>query len=112
MAKAINFNTVKKEHFTVTLPDKDRTVLLISTPNKSLLTELITIKDSVAQLKEEINAETMDTLFDICAKLMSRNKGGVDITSEFLSEIFDLEDVLIFLTGYMEYVQGLASSKN
>ena len=37
---------------------------------------------------------------------MSRNKGGVKIEKELLEDIFDIEDIMIFLKTYMEFVSS------
>lgn len=112
MANTLNFNTIKKEYLTVTLPDEKRTVLMVGTPNKGLLTELVNIKESIEQINEDVNSESVDNLFFICAKLMNRNKGGIEIKKEFLEDIFDVEDVLIFLNAYMDFIQGISNRKN
>ena len=54
----------------------------------------------------------MNDLYFTCARLMSRNKGGVKITKEFLEDIFDFEDILIFFNAYMDFIHGVTGSKN
>lgn len=112
MAKQLNFNNIKKEYLTVTLPDEKRTVLMVGTPNKGLLKELMTIKNALDQYGEDMSEDSIDNLFYICARLMSRNKGGVEIAKDYIEELFDIEDILIFVHAYLDFVTELASSKN
>lgn len=113
MSKALNFNTVKKRYFTVTLPDENKTTLLVGMPTKKIMDELILLKSSVEALEDdETNTEATDDLYTACAKIMSRNKTGAKITPEFLGEIFDIEDVLIFFQNYMGFLGEVTSSKN
>lgn len=112
MAKQLNFNNIKKEYLTITLPDEKRTVLLVGTPNKGLLKELTEIKSAIEQYGDEMSEEAIDNLFYICARLLSRNKGGVEITREYIEDLFDIEDVLIFVHAYLDFIAELANSKN
>lgn len=111
MAKPLNFNTVKKQYWNVTL--KDGTVLLIGTPTKALMDDLSLLQDSIDTTGEEKNnIEATDDLYNACARVMSRNKAGKKITKEYLAEIFDFEDITIFFEGYMAFMDEVTGSKN
>ena len=114
MAKPLNFNNVKKSYLNVTLADEKNTVLLIGTPTKAIMDDLVALQDSIDAVSEEdeANIETTDELYGACAKLMSRNKGGIKITKEYLGEIFDFEDIVIFFNAYMDFVDEVVNSKN
>lgn len=113
MAKALNFNTVKKTYFTVTLNDDAQTTLMIGTPTKAIIDDLIALQGSIANINEdETSQETTDDLYRACAKLMSRNKQSITITPDYLGEIFDFEDILIFFNAYMDFVSEITNLKN
>lgn len=113
MAKTLNFNDVKKRYLTVTLADEKNTTLMIGTPTKAIMDDLEALQSGIETFSEdETNAEAIDDLFYTCAKIMSRNKGGIKISKEFLEEIFDFEDILIFFNAYIGFVSELANSKN
>lgn len=113
MAKAINFNNVKKQYLTVTLSDEKETTLMIGTPTKSVMTELYNLKDALKSFdSEDPDIEVTDDLYNTCAKVMSRNKGGITITGDFLSEIFDYEDIVLFFNAYMGFIDEVLGSKN
>ena len=113
MAKALNFNNVKKKYLTVTLADENNTTLMIGTPTKAIMDDLIALKGSLKAIEDDAtDAESTEELFAACAKLMSRNKGGVKISKEYLEEIFDFEDIMIFFNAYMDFITEVTSVKN
>ena len=112
MAKPLNFNSLKKKYLTVTLPNDNRTVLMIGTPTKAILDEFLSLQDSIEDLSGNMQGETLDLFYDICSKIMSRNKAGIDISREFVSEIFDFEDVIVFIQAYTEFIQEISNAKN
>lgn len=111
MANVLDFTKRKKEYLTVKLDDPKKTVLMISTPNKKILEDFMYLN---AQIEEEGGAsgEMVGELYSVCAKIMSFNKGGIKITSEYLEEFFDIEDIMIFFNAYMEYMESITASKN
>ena len=113
MSKAINFNNVKKHYLTVTLADENKTTLMIGTPTKAIMDELLLLQSSLERLNEEEgSADVTDDLYISCAKVMSRNKGGINISKEYLAEIFDFEDITLFFTAYMDFISEVTSVKN
>lgn len=113
MAKTLNFNNVRKRYLTITLADEKNTTLLIGTPTKALMDDLTSLQNSLEVITDgDNNVEAFDDLYHACARIMSRNKGGIKITKEYLEEIFDVEDIMIFFNAYIDFVSELASSKN
>ena len=110
MAKSLNFNNIKKQYLNVTLNDEKQTVLLIGTPTKAIFDELTGLQDI---LKDgSLESDALNDLYEICAKIMSCNKLGKKITTEFISELFDFEDLIIFIKSYTEFIGEVTSSKN
>ena len=113
MAKALDFNNVKKTYLTVTLADEDNTTLLIGTPTKAIMDDLVALQDSLEGISdEEASTEDTEELYGACAKLMSRNKGGIKISKEYLEEVFDFEDIIIFFNAYMDFIAEVTGGKN
>lgn len=113
MAKPLNFNNVKKHYLTVTLADEKETTIMISTPTKAIMDDLVLLQGGLETISEdETNVEVMEDLYNTCAKLMSRNKGGIKITKKDLEAIFDFEDILIFFNAYMDFIHEVTSGKN
>lgn len=113
MAKSLDFNKVTKHYLTVTLADEKNTVLMIGAPTKAIMDELLVLQNKLNTVTEaEATSEDMDDLYTVCAKLMSRNKAGKEITGEFLAPIFDFEDISIFVNAYMDFIDEVIASKN
>lgn len=113
MSKTLNFNKVPKQYLTVVLSDEKETTLLVGTPTKAIFDDLTRLKASLETLSEdETDVDATDDLYDACAKVMSRNKAGVKVTKEYLANLFDFEDIMIFFSQYMEFIGEVANSKN
>lgn len=113
MAKPLNFNNVKKQFLTITLADEKNTTLMIGTPTKAIMDELMILQESMNAVSDnEINNEATDDLYNACARVMSRNKAGVKITGDYLAEIFDFEDIILFFNAYMDFIDEVIGSKN
>ena len=113
MAKPLNFNNIKKKYLTVTLADEKNTTLMIGTPTKAIMDDLIVLKSSLEAIEEDgTDSAATDDLYTACAKVMSRNKAGVKISKSDLEEIFDFEDIMIFFIAYMDFISEVTSEKN
>ena len=113
MSKTLDFRNVRKQYLTVTLADEKNTTLMIGTPTKAIMNDLLLLESSVEALREdESDIDALDDLYSACARVMSRNQAGVKITKEYLEEIFDYEDITIFFKTYVEFVAELSNAKN
>jgi hypothetical protein len=111
--KSLNFNNVKKTYLTVTLADENNTTIMIGTPTKAIMDDLVLLQSGLETISEDdANVDATDELYSACAKVMSRNKGGIKISKEFLEEIFDFEDIMIFFNAYMDFITEVTSGKN
>lgn len=109
MAKSLNLNKVKKQVFTLTLPDEDETVLLITTPTKTTLEEFIAIKDNMTAEEDE---KALDAMYDIVAKIMSHNRNKIQVTPKMLEACMDFEDLILFVNSYTEFIREVTNQKN
>ena len=110
MAKSLDFNKIKKRYLTVTLADENETTLMICTPTKAIMDEFIGMKDSLSA--ENMGDDAIDELYEICTKIMNRNKGGIKIAKKDLEEMFDFEDIILFIRSYTDFISELTNSKN
>lgn len=109
--QTLDFNKVKKEYFVVTLNDEQKTKLQIMTPTKRMLSELLETIPSFVN-GEIPSAENIAFMYDMCAKLMSRNRTGTQITGDQLAEILDFEDLTMFFEAYTNFITERSQSKN
>lgn len=108
---SLNYNKMKKRYLSVTLADEQETTIMIGTPTKAIMDDLLFLQSNMSTVSEN-SPEVLDALYDSCARIMSRNKDGIKISTDYLAEIFDFEDILIFFNAYMTFVNELADSKN
>lgn len=107
----LNFNKVKKHYLTITL--FDGRVVMVGTPNKSLLDKIMFMDTKLKGNKQdEISSEQIDELYNICGEIMSTNKTGTKVTGKELGEMFDVEDLFLFFNTYMTFLDSIANSKN
>lgn len=112
MSNTLDFNKVKKKYLTVTLADEKKTILMIGTPTKAVMGELMELKTLLEDMSDDVSNEVMDDLYNACAKVMSRNKTGKTIEKEYLEQLFDFEDIVIFFDAYMDFISALSAEKN
>lgn len=110
MAKTLNFNNIKKQYMTVTLADEKNTTLMISTPTKAILDEFVNMQEYIGG--DNVQSDAMEDLYEICSKIMSRNKAGIEITKEQIEEMFDFEDIMIFIKAYTDFIKEVTNRKN
>lgn len=109
MAKTLDFNKVKKHYFTITLNDNDQTKLQIMTPLKKQVAELMELLPDDASNPTD---EDLSVLFDLAARLMSRNKQNYKVEASLLEEILDYEDLCIFFDLFTDFLTEVTGSKN
>lgn len=109
MARMLDFTTQKKEYLTVKLNDEKGTVLMIGTPTKKILEEFVLINE---QMNNEVTADVVNDIYNVCAKIMSFNKGGIKITPDDLGEFFDLGDITLFFEVYGKFMNTVTGAKN
>ena len=110
MAKTLDFKALKKQYLTVKLADEKNTVLMITTPTKSVLDGFLSMRDSMED--GSLGYEAINELYNIVAKIMSHNKNGVKISKEKIEEIMDYEDIIIFIRAYTDFIAEVTGSKN
>lgn len=110
MAKSFDFNKIKPKTMNVTLSDEEKTTLVLMTPSKGLKDELSYLTDNI---NEEDDEETIEALYNVASKILSRNTQNIEITSERLRELYPDENYIIaFLQSYGEFVYEATNSKN
>lgn len=111
--KPLNFNNVAKKYLSVTLADEKGTTLMIGTPTKAIMDDLFALRTAMNEVAEDdADSSVVNELYSACARVMSRNKAGVKISTDYLAEIFDFEDIMIFFDAYMNFISEVTGEKN
>lgn len=116
MAKALNFNKLTKPYWTVTLPDEKETTIMVGTPKKEFMSLLLETEKTLKSISDTANGDetgdAISSLYEVCAYAMSNNKGGIEITKEYLESYMDFTDIMVFFNAYMEFIKEVIASKN
>ena len=110
MAKSFDFNKFKVKTMSVTLSDEDKTTLAVMTPDKRLRDDLVALYEDVNEADED---EIGEALYELSARVMSRNTKGIEISSDQLKELYpDPTYIMAFLNAYVDFIGEVTNSKN
>ena len=105
---SFDFNKIKRTFFNVTL--KDGKKLIVKMPMKKTFEKMTVIKD--IDVDEMDPGDVIDTIGSLCAEILSNNMNSKKITTEYVVENYDIEEMKAFIEGYYEYVGGVKSDPN
>lgn len=100
----LDFSKTAKRFLSVVLIDG--TAIRLRMPTKRVFDALLGLRDQLATLSTD-DAGQLAEVYDLIAAVMSNNLEHQSITSEYLSDIFDIEDVQLFFESYMAFI-GMA----
>lgn len=108
MAKMLDFSKAKP-----TLPIKfaDESVIHVYTPTKAMLEELVDL-DGPMDKATHNDRESINVLYDVAARFMSRNKIGREITPKYVEDMLDIGDLIVFFKAYAAFIAEIKSEKN
>lgn len=105
----LDFTKTKKKFLNVKLIDGN--TVMVRMPTKKIFDELIDLEDNLRNL-DMGNREQIEEVYNITARVLSNNLQNKEISSEYLSEIFDVEDISILFSSYINFVKGRSSDPN
>lgn len=115
MAEAIDFSTGRKPTLPLILRDAagERRVR-VTTPTLDLMQEIRGNLPALQALLEGVSDESREAVFDLAARLISCNRDGLTVTGQELIDKYDLdeEDLTVFFSEYLDFIEGLAGAKN
>lgn len=126
MGYQINFQKAKRDFITLTFDDEGENgepiekVICVSMPKKRILTALLDMQAIVnrkeeaqtTKEKEEMDQRIIDEMYDLTAKILSCNLKGEKITTEWVEEQMDAQQLKEFFSTYVKFVNGEASNPN
>lgn len=109
-----SFNRHRPPIWAVEMPDKEGTVLHIAPPTVDLQEELRASAGYFNSLLDGGDEDKRVALYDLAARLMSCNRNMLKITPEDLRKTYriDVEDLVDFFHGYVNFIQGIENAKN
>lgn len=114
MAKMLDFNSYRRPTLLLRMKDEQQTKLHVTTPTLELVEEL---KANLTELKLALtgnDTEAGAAVYELAAKLLNCNLDGVTTNAEELAVKYEmnLEDLTMFFTVYMDFLEEVKSAKN
>lgn len=114
MANIIDFNSYRRPELIFVMKDENQTTLHVTTPTEQLVEEL---NANLAELQKTLmgNDEAASrAVYHLAAKLLNCNLDGVTVTGEELAKKYrlNLEDMTVFYTAYMDFIEEIKTAKN
>lgn len=95
-------------------------VIQVGMPKKRVFTALMDMQDVMDKQKEALtekeknkaNREIIDELYELVAEILSNNLKSEKITTEWVEELFSMDEIKEFFDLYVKFVNGEASDPN
>lgn len=113
---SLDFRKAVKQYMKLTLIDGKE--IEICKPSKAIFNLFKTLSESFkalesAEISETDSWDLLDTIYEICSKIMSHNRKREDISVEYLENTLDVDDLKLFFESYMAFVNDhLETAKN
>ncbi|MBD5547517.1 MAG: hypothetical protein HDQ97_08970 [Lachnospiraceae bacterium] len=104
---SFDFNKIKRTFFNVKL--KDGRKLQVKMPMKKTFEKVAEMQN----FSEEVNIDdAMDTLGALCAECLSHNMNGEKVTTQDITDNYDIEEMQAFINEYYNFVGGVTDNPN
>lgn len=102
------FNKIPRSFFTVTLKDERR--LVVKMPMKKTFEKITAVQGM--DIDSMTTGDAMDTLGGICAEALSNNMAKEKVTTKYMVDNYDIEEMTLFIDQYMNFVNGVKADPN
>lgn len=89
---------------------KNGKILDIEPPKLKILKKMLGLSGSLD--KEELSEKELDNLIEAVTLAINKNKQGYKITNDQVCDLFNINELMDFLTKYFAWVNKNQSSKN
>ena len=114
MAKNLDFNSVQRPTLVLTMKDAEKTKIRVSTPTEALIEEMQAVTAELGEVAKTGDGASIKAVFDLAARLICCNRDGIRVTAEQLRDDYNinLEDLVIFFSAYIDFVEEISRAKN
>ena len=105
----LDFTQSAKRYLAINLIDNQ--LIRVRMPTKRVFDALLGLKDHLTGLTADDGGQ-LNEIYDLIAIVLSNNLEHQPITSEYLAELLDIEDVQTFFQAYMSFISGVVSDPN
>lgn len=114
MAKIIDFNSYRRPELIFVMKDREGTTLHVTSPTEQLVKELRANLRELQKTLTKQDAEATRMVYHLAARLLNCNLDGITVTGEELAKKYglNLEDMAVFFTAYLEFIEEIETAKN
>jgi len=105
----LDFTQSAKRYLAVNLIDNQR--IRVRMPTKKVFDALLGLKDHLTSLTTDDGGQ-LSEIYDLIAIVLSNNLEHQPVTSAYLAELLDIEDVQTFFQGYMAFISEVLADPN
>lgn len=105
----LDFTQSSKRFLAVNMIDNQ--AIRVRMPTKRVFDALLGLRDRLSSLTTD-DAGQLDEIYGLIAIVMSNNLEHREVTQDYLSDLFDIEDVQTFFQAYMTFISGVVSDPN
>jgi phenylpyruvate tautomerase PptA (4-oxalocrotonate tautomerase family) len=98
----LDLTKIPRRYFEIKL--KDERIINVECPKLKVFRKIIEITEG--------GKDTIEELSEALAMALNKNKEGVKITSDYIEDSFDYDDIVEVLTQYFDWVKNLKSLPN
>ncbi len=105
----LDFTQSAKRYLAVNLIDNQR--IRVRMPTKKVFDALLGLKNHLTSLTTDDGGQ-LNEIYDLIAIVLSNNLEHQPVTSAYLAELLDIEDVQTFFQGYMAFISEVLADPN
>lgn len=112
--QALDFNALQQPTWPITLKDDDKTQINITVPTVDFVDRITAMAPQLNAAAKAKDSHAMQAAYKLIAEVMSCNDDGYTFTAEELRNHYHMSflDLLVFVKGYMEFIQEIKDAKN
>ena len=105
----LDFTQSTKRYLAVNLIDNQR--MRVRMPTKKVFDALLGLNTHLTSLTIDDGGQ-LNEIYDLIAIVLSNNLEHQPVTSAYLAELLDIEDVQTFFQGYMAFISEVLADPN
>ena len=113
---SFDFNKITRSFLTITLKNETEedqvkgTVLLVKMPMKKTFEKMTALQD--VDTDSMTANDAMDTMGGLVAEILSHNMSNTKITTKYITDHYDIEEMEELIDNYMNFVSGVKNNPN
>ncbi len=110
----LDFNALTAPTLPLVMCDAEKTELVVTTPTEGLVEELQALAPELTKVLGADNADSIEAVYSLAAKLISCNRAGLQVTADDLRNKYklNLEALIVFYNVYLSFVNEITNAKN